>query len=58
MWPTTDSGPRIGSDGIKVGKYKQTRFWAVWINGQLLAITVYKKGALAIKEFLTLRGMA
>ena len=57
MRPTNDSERRIGADRIKVEKYKQTRFWAVRINGQLLAITVYKKGALAIREFLVLRGM-
>jgi len=54
-----DSGPPIGAgfNDVKVEKYKQTRYWAVWINDQLLAITVYKKGALAIREFLVLRGM-
>ena len=25
------------------------RYWAVYINGQLLAVTVYKKGALAVQ---------
>ena len=28
------------------------RNWAVRINGQLLAVTVYKKGARAIVEFI------
>lgn len=39
---------------IRVEKYKQTRYWAVWIDNRLLAVTVYKKGALAIKELVVL----
>ena len=35
---------------IQVTKYKSTRYWAVWVNEDLLAVTVYKKGALAIKQ--------
>lgn len=38
--------------GIRVEKYKATRHWAVWVNDQLLAVTVYKKGAVAIKRAL------
>lgn len=34
---------------IRVEKYKTTRYWAVWLNSELLAVTVYKKGAIAIK---------
>jgi hypothetical protein len=30
-----------------------TRNWAVWLDGELLAVTVYKKGARAIAEVLT-----
>jgi hypothetical protein len=29
-----------------------TRHWAVYLNGQLLAVTVYKKGALAVQDAL------
>jgi len=29
-----------------------TRFWAVYLNGELLAVTVYKKGAVAVQELL------
>jgi hypothetical protein len=32
---------------ISVTRYG-TRNWAVYLNGELLAVTVYKKGALAI----------
>jgi len=40
-------------DEVRVEKYKGTRYWAVWINGELLAVTVYKKGAVAVKETLS-----
>lgn len=39
-------------DDIRVEKYRSTRHWAMWVNGELLAVTVYKKGALAIREAL------
>lgn len=42
----------IGFDDIRVEKCRSTRHWAVWVNGELLAVTVYKKGALAIRETL------
>jgi hypothetical protein len=29
-----------------------TRFWAIYMNGELLAVTVYRKGALAIAQKL------
>jgi hypothetical protein len=29
-----------------------SRYWAVYLNGQLLAVTVYKKGALAVQNAL------
>ena len=41
-----------GLDDIRIEKYRGTRHWAVWVNGELLAVTVYKKGALAIRETL------
>lgn len=41
------------SDDISVEKYEGTRYWAVWINGKLLAVTVYKKGAMAIRNALS-----
>jgi hypothetical protein len=37
---------------IEVRKYRQTRFWAVYVDGDLLAVVVYRKGALAIAERL------
>jgi len=38
---------------IEVKKYRQTRFWAVYVDGELLAVVVYRKGAMAIAERLT-----
>ena len=29
-----------------------SRYWAVYVNGELLAVTVYKKGALAVQQAL------
>ncbi|NRA27407.1 MAG: hypothetical protein HRU10_09180 [Opitutales bacterium] len=37
---------------IKITKYKGSRFWAIWLEEELLAVVCYKKGALAIKEAL------
>ena len=36
---------------IEITKYGN-RNWAVYLDGQLLAVTVYKKGALAIRATL------
>jgi len=32
---------------IEITRYG-TRNWAVWLDGELLAVTVYKKGATAV----------
>ena len=37
---------------IEIRKYRQTRFWAVYVDGELLAVTVYRKGAEAIADLL------
>lgn len=37
---------------IRVTKYKGTRFYAVWVDEELLAVVCYKKGALAIRRAL------
>jgi hypothetical protein len=39
---------------IEVKKYRETRFWAVYVDGELLAVVVYRKGAQAIADILTL----
>ena len=33
---------------IEITKYDGSRFWAVYLDGELLAVTVYKKGAMAV----------
>ena len=37
---------------IRITQYKKTRFYAVWLDGELLAVVCYKKGGLAIKQAL------
>jgi len=36
---------------IEITKYG-FRHWAVFVNGALLCVTVYKKGALAVRDAL------
>ena len=38
---------------VTIEKYKGGRHWAVYLNGTLLCLTVYRKGAEAIREVLT-----
>lgn len=43
---------------VEVSRYRKpdgwpTRHWAVFVNGDLLAVTVYRKGALAVAAALT-----
>lgn len=35
-----------------VERYRKTRFWAVYESGELVCVTVYKKGANAVKQRL------
>ena len=37
---------------IEITRYGN-RNWAVWLNGELLAVKVYKKGAQAIAHLIT-----
>lgn len=43
---------------LTVERYRKTRFWAVYEAGDLLCVTVYKKGANAIRERLERSGIA
>ena len=54
----TIAGTIINTDisSIKITRYKGTRYWAIWIGDELLAVTVYKKGAIAIKLLLAEMG--
>ena len=40
--------PYLKADGYR------TRYWAVYVDGELLAVVVYRKGAQAIADMLTL----
>jgi hypothetical protein len=33
---------------IHVSHYRRTRYWAVWRGAELVAVTVYRKGAEAV----------
>ena len=35
---------------IEIRKYRRTRFWAVYVDGRLLAVVVYRKGAEAVAQ--------
>lgn len=37
-------------DGLAIERYGRTRFWGVYEAGELLCVTVYKKGAQAVKN--------
>jgi hypothetical protein len=41
---------------IHISHYNRTRYWAVYLDGELLAVTVYKKGAVAIAQALARHG--
>ena len=40
---------------MSIAKWKDTRFWAVWNNNELVAVVVYKKGAESIVKLLEKR---
>ena len=39
--------PYLKADGFR------TRYWAVYVDGELLAVVLYRKGAQAIADMLT-----
>jgi len=42
----------VSTSRIEITRYG-TRNWAVWLDGELLAVTVYKKGATAVVNTIT-----
>jgi hypothetical protein len=42
----------MGGVMIGIRKYRHSRFWAVCVNGELPAVVVYRKGAVAIPDML------
>jgi hypothetical protein len=51
VWEGEKGGDIIVTQYFAKGGYA-TRFWAIYLNGELLAVTVYRKGALAIAQKL------
>jgi hypothetical protein len=39
---------KLATIGVQIGRYRGSRFWAVWNSGELVAVTVYKKGAVSV----------
>lgn len=37
---------------LTIERYRKTRFWGLYDAGELLCVTVYKKGARAVKDRL------
>jgi len=37
-----------------IERYKLTHFWALYEGGELVCVTVYKKGAIAVRDRLKL----
>ncbi len=35
---------------IEIRRYRESRFWGVFLDGELLAVTVYRKGATAVAD--------
>jgi hypothetical protein len=33
---------------LRVERYKKTRYWAIWDGQELVALTVYRRGALEV----------
>jgi hypothetical protein len=37
---------------LSITRYRNTRSWALWEGGQLLAVTIYTKGAVTLMRRL------
>lgn len=37
---------------LSISRYRKTRFWGLYDGSELLCVTVYKKGARAVKDRL------
>jgi hypothetical protein len=37
---------------IRIGPYKESRFWGVWVGEELLVVTVYKCGAQSVANLI------
>jgi hypothetical protein len=52
------AAPSSSPPRVTLGRYKDSRFWAIWINDELLAVTVYRKGARAVLAYMGLDKVA
>jgi hypothetical protein len=43
---------------LRVARYKKTRYWAIWDGAELVALTVYRRGALEVLRRLQERAAA
>src|SRR5262249_44774354 len=48
------AAPALGGGGtmLSITRYRNTRYWALWEDGHLLAVTVYTKGAVTLIRHL------
>jgi hypothetical protein len=37
---------------IRIERYKDSRYWGLWLGEKLLAVTVYKRGAESVAELI------
>jgi hypothetical protein len=51
-FPQSEDPNRNRRIKTRVARYGE-RYWAVYVGGELLAVTIYKKGALAVQNALT-----
>jgi hypothetical protein len=38
---------------VRIERYNESRFWGLWINDELIAVTVYRKGARSILNLIS-----
>ena len=56
LWP---SAPAWGGHTmLRVARYGKTRFWALWDGNDLVAVVVYKKGAVELLRRLAVQAPA
>lgn len=41
---------RIPLGEIRIERYRESRYWGVWLDEELLAVTVYKRGAESVGQ--------
>ena len=44
----TGGQPMNAHPFIHISRYRTTRYWAVWRGAELIAVTVYRKGAQSV----------